>query len=633
MNKQLPFLIFINFLFFSTFLSAQQLIDIQEIAGINHTFQHETFIGGGAAFFDYDNDGDDDLYLTSGNRPDIFYENLGGGVFTERTNEAGFFVARNYNTMGVIAGDIDNDGFKDLFVTTKQKLNGAFDKNLLFKNNGDGTFSDIWPADESGKSTWSISATFLDYDLDGLLDIYVGNYVEISNLLRDERDEVIGFGHTCFKNQLFRNRGDGRFSDVAAALQLADTGCALAVTASDFDNDGDLDLMVANDFGPDIEPNRFFLNDLENGRFQEIGNDVNANQAIYGMGFAVGDYDNDLDLDYYVTNNGNNLLLNNENGQFTDAAAISGTDYTWNDIQDSVLSVSWGCAFLDLDNDTDLDLYVANGFVPGPTYLPTNIVDNDKVFLNNGKGVFQEDTINYLIDNPFVARGMAYSDIDNDGDLDVISVVQKAPLNATRNSKLFQNQLISTNNDDLVGKNWLQLQLTGVTVNRDAYGSKVYLYVDNQTFMRELNGASSHCSHSTSILHFGLNNMEQVDSIVIHWTGGINQQTIYNIPANRRILVTEAEAEFTTSIDDFILAAGAIKIFPNPSKDWLTIELATLENRTAMVTILTVTGQTLFSTSSNQSLFSIPIMDLSSGIYFLKVESGENIQLLKFVKN
>ena len=629
-------MILTNLLCSSFFLKAQQLIDIQEIAGINHTFQHETFIGGGAAFFDYDNDGDDDLYLTSGNRPDIFYENLGAGIFTEKTNEAGLFIARNYNTMGVIAGDIDNDGFKDLFVTTKQKLNGAFDKNLLFRNNGDGTFSDIWPADTPGKSTWSIAATFLDYNLDGFLDIYVGNYVEISNLLRDEKDEIIGFGHTCFKNQLFRNRGDGRFSDVAAALQLDDTGCALAVTASDFDNDGDLDLIVANDFGPDIEPNRFFLNDLDNGRFQEIGKEINANQAIYGMGFAVGDYDNDLDLDYYVTNNGNNLLLNNENGQFTDAAAISGTDYTWNDIQNSVLSVSWGCAFLDLDNDTDLDLYVANGFVPGPTYLPTNIEDYDKVFLNNGNGVFQEDTVNYLIDNPFVSRGMAHSDIDNDGDLDVISVVQKAPLNATRNSKLFQNQLINNDDSNSLGKNWLQLQLTGVTVNRDAYGSKVYLYADNQTFMRELNGGSSHCSHSTSILHFGLNTIEQVDSIVIHWTGGTKQQTIYKISANRRILVTEAAAAFTTSIDDPILVADAIKIFPNPSQDWLSIELTALKNRTAMVTILTATGQTLFSTSltaANQSLFRIPIMDLSSGIYFLKVESEQNIQLLKFVKN
>jgi len=634
MKEQLTFIIFINFLFFSTFSLAQQLIDIQEIAGINHTFQHETFIGGGAAFFDYDNDGDDDLYLTSGNRPDIFYENLGGGIFTEKTNEVGFFVARNYNTMGVIAGDIDNDGFKDLFVTTKQKLNGSFDKNLLFRNNGDGTFSDIWPADATNESTWSISATFLDYNLDGFLDIYVGNYVENSNLIRDEQDEVIGFGHTCFKNQLFKNRGDGRFSDVAEALQLADTGCALAVTASDYDNDGDLDLMVANDFGPDIEPNRFFRNDLDLGRFTEIGNEVNANQAIYGMGFAVGDYDNDLDLDYYVTNNGNNLLLQNDNGQFTDAAISSKTDHTWNTIQDSILSVSWGCAFLDLDNDTDLDLYVANGFVPGPDYLPTNIEDNDIVFLNNGDGTFQEDD-QYFIDNTYVARGMAHSDIDNDGDLDVISVVQKAPLNATRTSKLFQNQLINVTQISNEGKNWLQLQLTGVTVNRDAYGSKVFLYADNQVFMRELNGAASHCSHSTSILHFGLKNIQQVDSLVIHWTGGMIQQTIYDIPVNRRILVTERETEFTTNTSE-ISATSALKLFPNPSKDWLYVELPAFENnRSVKISVLSVTGQSLFSTiipASSPLTSTISIVDLPSGIYFLKVEMEGVVELRRFVK-
>ena len=630
MKRQLTLIFLINFLFLGIYLNAQQLIDIQEIAGINHTFQHETFIGGGAAFFDYDNDGDDDLYLTSGNRPDIFYENIGNGFFEEKTNEAGFFVARNYNTMGVIAGDIDNDGFKDVFVTTKQKLNGSFDKNLLFRNNGDGTFSDIWPADTPGESTWSISATFLDYNLDGLLDIYVGNYVDVTNLIRDENGEVIGFGHTCFKNQLFRNRGEGKFTDVAEGLQLADTGCALAVTASDYDNDGDLDLMVANDFGPEIEPNRFFRNDLDLGRFTAVGNDINANQAIYGMGFAVGDYDNDLDLDYYVTNNGNNLLLQNENGQFTDAAIASQTDHTWNTVQDSTLSVSWGCAFLDLDNDTDLDLYVANGFVPGPDYLPTNIEDNDIVFLNNGNGTFQEDD-QYFIDNTFVARGMAHSDIDNDGDLDVISVVQKAPLNATRNSKLFQNQLI-TNESEEVGKNWLQLQLTGTTVNRDAYGSKIYLYANNQVFLRELNGAASHCSHSTSILHFGLKDIVQVDSLVIHWTGGKTQQTVYDIPANRRILVTEAIPEFTTNTREVLLTTS-IKLYPNPSQDWLTIELPTFKNEHMVkAEILSVTRQSLLFKKIKQNNATIPIADLASGIYFLKIEIAGVVEIRKFVK-
>ena len=136
MKKFFTILLLLFLSFLALDLLAQQFIEYQDIAGVDHTFQHESFMGGGAAFFDADNDGDDDLYLTAGNRPDIFYINNGDGTFTENTNPAGFFPARNYNTMGVIAGDIDNDGWKDLFITTRQKIGESFGKNLLFKNNG-----------------------------------------------------------------------------------------------------------------------------------------------------------------------------------------------------------------------------------------------------------------------------------------------------------------------------------------------------------------------------------------------------------------------------------------------------------------------------------------------------------------
>ncbi len=638
MKNNFPFVLLLCAIFIASHLQGQQLIEYQELAGIKHTFQHETFIGGGAAFFDYDNDGDDDLYLTSGNRPDIFYVNNGDGTFTEQTNEAGFFPSRSYNTMGVITGDIDNDGFKDVFVTTKQKLNQSFGKNLLFHNNGDGTFSEIWPEDEPGAGTWSVSATFLDYNLDGLLDIYVGNYVDVANIIRDENNNITGYGHECFSNQFYENLGGGKFTEQATALQLDNVGCALAVTASDFDEDGDLDLILANDFGPDIEPNRFYRNEFispdgsSRNRFEEIGASINANQAIYGMGIAVGDYDNDLDLDYYITNNGNNLLLQNNNGQFIEAAAAANLDNTYN-VPDSILAVGWGCSFLDLDNDADLDMYIANGFVPGPDFLPTDIEDYDKVFLNNGNATFQVDTANYFIDNPFVSRGMAHSDIDNDGDLDVISVVQKAPFNAARDTKLFQNQLI---NENKVGPNWLQIGLTGTTINRDAYGSSVYLYADNQIFMQELSGGSSHSSHSTSILHFGLNTIDLVDSIKIRWLGERDLQTVYDIPTNRRILITQQEDNFTTNTKE-VLKKKAIKIFPNPSKDQLFIDLADFNNTQNSIdlTVISVSGKVMVAPIINDStspFTEVNLTSLPSGVYFLKVTTITKNQVLKFVK-
>jgi len=584
------------------------------------------------------NDGDDDLYLTSGNRPDIFYVNNGDGTFIDMTNESGFFPARSYNTMGVITGDIDNDGFKDVFVTTKQKLNQSFGKNLLFRNNGDGTFSEIWPEDESGEGTWSVSATFLDYNLDGLLDIYVGNYVDVANILRDENNNITGYGHECFKNQFYENLGNGNFTEQARVLKLDNVGCALAVTASDFDDDGDLDLILANDFGPDIDPNRFFRNDFiapdgsSKNRFEEIGAAINANQAIYGMGIAVGDYDNDLDLDYYITNNGNNILLQNNDGQFIEAAAAANIDNTFN-VPDSILAVGWGCSFLDLDNDADLDMYIANGFVPGPDYLPTNIEDYDKVFINNGDATFRVDSTNYFIDNPFVSRGMAHSDFDNDGDLDVVSVVQKAPFNATRDTKLFQNQLIDENNDS---PNWLQIGLSGTTTNRDAYGSKVYVYAGNQAYLQELSGGSSHSSHSTRILHFGLKSINLVDSIKIKWLGEPEWQTLYNIPVNRRILITQEENSFTTNTKE-ILRAANLKIFPNPSKENLYLDFSGFHKLESPLsfTVFSVMGQVMLTSTivdTVNNLIEVNTTALSSGVYFLKITTGHKSQLLKFVK-
>ena len=605
---------------------AQQLIEYQDIANIEHTFLHETFIGGGAAFFDYDNDGDDDLYLTSGNWMDLFYENNGDGTFTDKTVDAGFSLTSRYNTMGVIAGDIDNDGYKDLFVTTKQKIGQSFDRNLLFLNQGDGTFKEIWSEDSNAQNSWSISATFLDYDLDGLLDIYVGNYVEESKIIRGENNEITGYDHKCFKNHFYKNLGAGNFTEISKTLNLDDAGCALAVTASDFDNDGDLDLVLANDFGPYVLPNRFFINDRANNQFVEIGAAIDANQAIYGMGIAVGDYDNDLDLDYYITNNGNNLLLQNSNGVFTESAQQTGIDNTWN-VKDIAFAVGWGCAFLDIDNDSDLDLYVSNGYIPGPDFLPTYINDYDKLFLNNGDATFQEDTLNYFIDNPLVSRGMAYSDIDKDGDLDILSVVQKAPLNATRNSKLFLNQ--TSNN-----KNWLQLQLIGVSVNRDAYGSKVYVFADGKAYMQELNGGSSHCSQSTSILHFGLDDIEFIDSLVVIWTGGLKTQTFYNIPVNQRILIKESEMDFTTNIHP-IQKKNEIRLFPNPTSNDCFLDLSSLKIQAPFfIDIFSTQGKNVYSKKivpPTTNILKINASSFLAGFYLLKISNGQKVTTKRFI--
>ena len=602
----------------------QQLLEYQDSAGIDHAFFHEAFLGGGAAFLDYDNDGDEDIYITSGLRPDHFYVNDGAGHFENRAGDAGLAITGQYNTMGVIAGDIDNDGYTDLFVTTKQRTGDAFSRNLLFHNQGDGTFEEIWRR-SSLQPGWSMAATFLDYNLDGLLDLYIGNYVEVTDITYGSGNTVESYNHSCFSNQLFKNIGDGTFRQVTEEANLIEMGCTLGVSASDYDDDGDLDVLTANDFGPFIEPNTLFSN--QDRIFQDVGEAVNANQAIYGMGIAVGDYDNDLDLDYYVTNLGSNLLLQNDNGIFTDQAVSANAANTRNPLTADALAVGWGCSFLDIDNDTDLDLYIANGFIPG--IEPTYIDDNDQVLLNNGDGTFLEDSTQFAIDNPFVSRGAITGDIDNDGDLDVLVVVQRAPFNATfKKTKLFLNQSANT-------PNWLKIKLVGQQVNKTAIGSKAYLYAQGNTFMREVSGGASHNSHSSTVLHFGLAQLTAIDSLKIIWTGGAHQETLYDITPNQTLVIEEAP--ISTSTSTFDLAQPSMKLYPNPSTSELFLEikgLPVVAEQQVVVEFFSITGRSVYRQiiPSYSERRSINIVAFPVGIYLAKITYDGKVAMQKWVK-
>jgi len=345
--------------------------DYTEDSNIDHIVRHQNFLGGGVAFFDIENDGDEDLYLTSGLGRDLIYRNDGNGEFTDITLGSGTQLSEVFYTNGVIAGDINNDGFTDLFVSTTGNMQEEFARNLLFLNNGNSTFTEIWLQQTEEDKAATLGASFIDYDLDGFLDIYVVNYVDEPGFLIDSTNTIIGFDHDCFENKMYRNRdGNFFFDDVSEALQLDDFGCALAVVNTDFDMDGDGDLLLANDFGEFIIPNGLYRND--SSTFTNVAEEWSANQGIYGMGIAVGDLDNDLDLDYYITNLGSNILLNREENQFNEIGAASNTQDTWV-IEDSILSVSWGTSFIDYDNDRDLDLFIANGYVPGPSFIPTSI--------------------------------------------------------------------------------------------------------------------------------------------------------------------------------------------------------------------------------------------------------------------
>ena len=558
--------------------SGQEFRKSQDAAGIDYNFAQKTYNGGGAAWVDLDNDGDDDLYLVGGDKIDKIYINNGDGTFDELANP-GLEQTENFYTTGVIYGDLDNDGDKDLFVNTYFSDTEAFCKNLLYINNGDLTFTESWEWDRDEDKSMTMGSVFIDYNLDGLLDIYTVNYVEVAQFTFDDQNMINGFDHECFVNRMYRNDGNLNFTDVTDEQGLGNNGCALAVTATDYDGDHDLDLLLGNDFGPFLQGNRMYQNDRENNTFEEQSEELGANTEMFSMGIAVADYDNDLDLDYYISNLAANVLLENDGGVLTDVATLAQVTNTYS-YGDSSLAVSWGNLFADIDNDGDEDLFVSNGYVPAPVNLATtSILDPDRLFINNGDKTFTMVDSAVGITNELPARGAAYSDYDMDGDIDILSVVFDKPNFGGINQTVLYENITETNN------NWIGINLEGTQVNRDAYGSKIYVHTPENIYLRELSGGASFCSQHTSTLHIGLGDETQVDSVVVIWTGGQNQQTEQNILINTITTIIE---NMTVDLED--ISTNTLQAFPNPTSGIVIFQLPDHINGISHVNVINAQG-------------------------------------------
>ncbi len=596
--------------FIVTLLTAQTMYEEVSIeTQIDHVASHSNFMGGGAAFVDINNDGYDDLYITSGNLTDKLYLNDQQGGFSDISDASGISAATtDVYTTGVIFGDIDNDGFRDLFVSTRNNSDGDIIPNLLLKNNGNLQFENVWTHDDH--RAFSMGACFLDYDQDGLLDLYVINYVESIQFLYDADNNIIGFDHTCSANRFYKNMGNGVYEDLSIQLGLADDGCALAVKATDFDLDGDTDILLANDFGEFIQPNKLYENKLSSGKFTEVAEEWNADIGMYAMGIAAADIDLDGDFDYYLTNFGKNALMRKEENSFTDISVAAGVDDTW-EVQDSILSVSWGTAFMDYDNNMYPDLYVSNGYVPGPDFIDSRINNNDRFYINNEDGTFDEVSPTLSgIDDTRVNRGMAFSDYDHDGDLDFVTISLRAPINDLGvRSKIYKNTLDNENN-------WIGITLEGVVSTRDAFGAVIKVFVGDHTLIAESYGGSSHCSQNSSTLHFGLDNFTTVDSIEIDWPSKVKNQKLFDIDANQILHIVEDENLISHTANNTF--ETKFEITPNPSTGTLNIlfdfDFPTKEIES--ISVLDLLGNTV--KTFQMDAFKTQL-DVSSGIYILSI--------------
>jgi len=529
-----------------TFTLGFRLVDVTSHAGIQ--FHHNSgayggkflpeTLGSGCAFLDYDRDGWQDILLVNGmdwpghklQRTTLrLYRNNHDGSFSDVTRKAGLDV--EMYGMGVAVGDYNNDGFPDILIT-------CVGQNRLFRNTGKGTFVDVSRSSGlAARQGFSTSALWFDFDRDGLLDLFVCNYVKWS----PEHDVFCSLdgkhksyctpeayrGETCW---LFRNRGNGTFEDVTATSGVFDSSSkSLGVAMLDYDQDGWPDLLVAND----TQPNKLYRN-MRNAAFKDVAVDAGIafsaeGKARAGMGVDAADFDNSGTSGVAITNFDNEMIGLYRalgNGTYEDVAMQASVGPI------SKNTLGFGCVFLDADLDGILDLLVANGHIDETV---RNIRGNvgyaqpPQLFLNGGKRTFRDVAaeIGDGFSQPKVGRGLAYGDFDRDGDVDILMTTNNGP------GFLFRN-------DQLAGNRSIRFHLVGTTSNRDAIGATVRIFHDGSSQSRLVKGGSSYLSQSELPVTFGLGKRDRIDRVLIQWPNGKIEE-YKNLAAGRAYECIEAK--------------------------------------------------------------------------------------------
>ena len=530
------------------------LMDVTSSAGIQ--FHHNSgayggkllpeTLGSGCAFLDYDADGWQDILLINGmdwaghkrERSTLkLYRNNRNGTFSDVTHASGLDI--EMYGMGVAVGDYNNDGFPDILIT-------CVGQNRLFRNTGKGTFLDVTSKSGlGGRQALSTSALWFDFDRDGLLDLFVCNYVRWS----PEQDVFCSLdgkhksyctpeayrGETCW---LFRNRGDGTFEDITAKSGVFDSSSkSLGVAMFDYDHDGWPDLLVAND----TQPNKLYRNQ-HNGTFKDVGMEAGIalspdGKARAGMGVDTGDFTNSGNQGLAITNFDNEmagLYRAGSSGSFEDVAAQTGVGLPTKN------SLGFGCTFFDVNLDGYLDLAIANGHIDETV---RNIRGNvgyaqpPQLFLNNGKGSFYDVAaeMGTGFAQAKVGRGLAYADFDRDGDLDLLITTNNGPAYLYRN-------------DQTSGNRSIRFRLVGTKSNHDAIGATVRIEYAGDRQSRMVKSGSSYLSQSELPVTFGLGARDQIDRVVLEWPNGAVEE-YKNLSAGKTYECTEGKG--IRSLDRF----------------------------------------------------------------------------------
>ena len=522
--------LFLGLLFIGnwTFLIGQTVFEeVTQQSGIHHHFEvYEGLFGGGGCAADFNNDGWEDLYIAGGMYPDRLYINQKDGTFEDMLIPSGLGLTSKYVTQGAISADFNKDGWVDIFITTITRADTILiiprAINLLFINKGDGTFKESTREFGLDKDeAFSTSAHVGDVNADGYPDLYLGNYFyNYDGKLDTIYDNDIVNANNEAEDYLYINQNGLKFERQDQKYGIAHTGFGFGGVFTDADNDGDLDIMVMNDFGYKAPPNLFYANEFPRKKFTDRAKELGLDLKINSMGIAVGDITGDGFMDYFFTNiRGNYLMVRKENG-YEDIA---------DDLKLKFFNISWGANFSDFDNDGDLDLFTSNGD------LNPNCTPMYNHYYENTGGSFTEKARLVGLADYGIGRGSIVFDKDNDGDLDLLVInhqpILSYPEGINSVTKLYENK---SENDH----HWLKVQLKGIKSTIRGLGAKIILHTSKGNLIREIDGGSSFISQSSSWAHFGLGTIDSINYVEVVWPGN-RIQRVEQVSIDTNLVIKE----------------------------------------------------------------------------------------------